>query len=407
MKCRICSSEATNKFLSLGHQPPSDAFLSEEQVAEREVYYPLDLYFCDNCKLIQLGYTVDPSELFNEDYAYNTATSKELKDNFLHLTEQLSKCFNLTTEDLAIDIGSNDGTLLEGYLRYGIKILGIEPSGTANLAIAKNIPTIKAFFNKKTANMVMNVWGKAKVITATNVFAHVDDLAGFMEGLNLLLADNGFFVCESHHLLSLIEKVQFDSIYHEHLRYYSLKPLMYLFNLYDMDVFNAELIPTHGGSIRVYACRRGVYPIDFLAIREIIDKEEKAGLYLRETFFSYSKNIIGCRVELQNLLRKIKMSGEKIVGLGAPAKGNTLLNYCHIGLDILDYLAETSSSLKIGKYSPGMHIKVVDEAQLFVDQPGYALLLSWNLKDIIVPKLRSKGYKGKIIVPVPSPYIIE
>ena len=207
MKCRICSSKNTFKFLSLGHQPPSDAFITEEQLNQSETHYPLDIYFCEDCKLVQLKYTVDPKELFNEDYAYNTGTSKELINNFSALTEKLKDRFNLTNKNLVIDIGSNDGTLLEGYTRYNINVLGIEPTGTASLALKKNIPTIKKFFNRKTAEEILTKYGKAKIITATNVFAHVDDLNSFVEGIRLLLTEDGAFISESHYLLVLIEKM--------------------------------------------------------------------------------------------------------------------------------------------------------------------------------------------------------
>ena len=261
------------------------------------------------------------------------------------------------------------------------------------------------FFDKETAEYVINNFEKPKIITATNVFAHVIDLDNFMSGIKLILSDKGVFVSESHYLLNLIQELQYDSIYHEHLRYYSLKSLIYLFNLYDMDVFDAKIVDSHGGSIRVYACNKGEFNISD-NINNILSIEEKAGLYSLNTFLDYSKKVYEWKKEIRKLLFDIKNNNNRIVCIGAPAKGNTLLNFCKIDSDLIDYLAEYTK-LKIGKYSPGMHIKVEDEERMFKEQPEYSILLSWNLKDIIVPKLRAKGYKGKIIVPIPHPVIIE
>jgi hypothetical protein len=405
-KCQICGSGRIFNFLSLGHQPPSDTFLRKEQLKEYEIYYPLDVYFCEDCKLVQLGYAVNPEELFYEGYSYNTGTSGELVRNFANLTEKLIKKFDLGSNDLAMDIGSNDGTLLEGFSKSGIKVLGIEPTGIARLALEKNIPTLKKFFNKELAKEIISNYGKASIITATNVFAHIVDIVGIVVGIKELLTNDGVFVSESHYLLNLVEQMQYDSIYHEHLRYYSLKPLIKLFEMNGMEVFDAERITTHGGSIRVYACKEGAYPISD-SVKEILNLEEKSGLYSKETFIKYGEDVRKSKQELMKVLNKIKEKDNKIVGLGAPAKGNTLLNYCHINNQILEYLAE-KSDLKKGLYSPGMHLEVVDENFIFKEpQPPYALLLAWNLKDIIIPKIRERGFRGGIIIPVPTPQIVS
>lgn len=405
-KCQVCGGDRLFNFLSLGHQPPSDSFLEKKQLNNEEVYYPLDVYFCEDCKLVQLGYVVNPEKLFYEGYSYNTRTSGELVVNFANLTEKLVNRFKLSVNDLAVDIGSNDGTLLEGFSKHGVKVLGIEPTGVAKLALEKNIPTLKKFFNKELVKEIIQQHGHARIITATNVFAHIDDINGIVEGIRELLTENGVFMSESHYLLDLIEKMEYDSIYHEHLRYYSLKPLMRLFETHGMEVFDAERISTHGGSLRVYACRRGAHPISD-NVRKIIEIEEKSGLYSKEGFIKYKDAVSKSKFELTKILNKIKEEGHRIVGVGAPAKGNTLLNYCHINSDVLDYLAE-KSDLKKGLYSPGMHIEVVDEKLLFEEpQPHYALLLAWNLKDIIIPKLKEKGFRGKFIIPIPIPHIIS
>ncbi len=405
-KCQICGNSNLFRCFSLGHQPPSDSFVGKEHLHGREVYYPLDVYFCDECKLLQLGYIVNPEELFYEGYSYNTKTSGELVRNFSELAEKTIKKFFLGFDDLVVDIGSNDGTLLEGFFKENIRVLGIEPTGVSRLALERGIPTIKKFFSKELAAEIIRQYGRAKVITATNVFAHIKDIRLIVAGIRDLLSEEGVFISESHYLLNLIKDMEYDSIYHEHLRYYSLKPLMKLFEMEGMEVFDAERITTHGGSLRVYAGKRGAHPISD-NVSSIIRMEEESGLYSKETFVEYGKKIKESKLGLVDILHQIKMEGGKIVGVGAPAKGNTLLNYCHINNDILDYLAE-KSELKRGLYSPGMHIPVVDESALFQDpQPSYALILAWNLKDIIIPKLRAKGFKGKFIIPVPVPHIAD
>ncbi|MBI4451968.1 class I SAM-dependent methyltransferase [Candidatus Woesearchaeota archaeon] len=404
MKCQICSSEKLHKFLSLGHQPVPDVFLTKEQLDEPEATYPLDVYFCEDCCLVQLGYAVNPELLFKE-YHYNTGTNESLKRNFKALVDFAVKRFKLDNNTLAIDIGSNDGTLLSYYKEHGVKILGVDPSSVADIAIKNNIPTIKNFFNEKISEEIANKHGKAKIITATNVFAHVNRLDSFMNGVSGLLSDDGVFITESHYLLDMITKMQYDSIYHEHLRYYSLKPLMKLFERHGMEVFDAERIATHGGSIRVYACKKSTYKIS-KNVERITKLEGKNGLYNRKTYETYKSKVFSNKLKLQSMLLKLKKQNKRIAGIGAPAKGNTLLNYCNITPDIMEYIVETSN-LKINKFTPGMHIPVVGESKLLKDNPDYAMILSWNIKDMLIPKLKQAGYKGKFIVPNPNPKIVE
>ncbi len=404
IKCQICSGTGLYKFLSLGHQPPSDSFITPQQLNEPETYYPLDVYYCEKCHLVQLGYAVDPETLFRE-YLYETGTNNSLRVNFHALAKLLVERFRLTGKDLAVDIGSNDGTLLEGYRPFNVKVLGVEPSTVAAIAAKKGIPTINSFFNEAAAAEIAKQYGKAKAITATNVFAHIKDIHQVVRGVKALLAKGGVFVTESHHLLSMITKMQYDSVYHEHLRYYSLKPLIYLFQQHGMEVLDAELITTHGGSIRVYACSKGDYNVS-KNVAEIIAEEEKAGLYKKETYDIYRKKISEAKSRLQEILREIRKKGQRIVGVGAPAKGSTLLNYCAITPDLVDYIVE-KSALKTGRLTPGTHIPIVAEERMFRDQPEYALLLSWNIKDELKPKLRAAGFKGKFIVPCPVPEVVS
>ncbi len=403
MTCFICGNKELFKFLSLGHQPPSDAFLQEEDLFKPEITYPLDLYFCEKCGLVQLGYIVSPELLFR-NYVYNAGTNNSLKQNFSELVKKLVKRFNLTASDLAVDIGSNDGTLLENYLPYKVKILGIDPSSVAQMAIDKGIFTIANFFTQNITEQIVKSYGQAKIITATNVFAHVDKLKDFMVGVRKLLTDDGIFVSESNYLLDFINKLQYDAAYHEHLRYYSLKPLKLLFEEFGLEIFDVERISTHGGSIRVYTAKKEAYPVES-NVEALIRLEEESGLYRKETYIRFAKRVQENKIVIQELLIEKKNTGGHIVGIGAPAKGNTLLNYCKLDKELIDYLAE-KSSLKIGTFSPGVHIPVVSEERLFTDQPDYALVLSWNIADELMPKLRGMGYKGKFILPTPEPKIV-
>lgn len=403
MSCFICGKKKLYKFLSLGHQPPSDGFLRARDLLKPEVTYPLELCLCESCHLVQLNYAVDPEKLFR-DYVYNTGSNNSLKKSFESLVNNLVKRFNLSASDLAVDIGSNDGTLLSYYQPHKVKILGIDPSSATKLALKNNIPTIVDFFSKELAGKVIEKYGRAKIITATNVFAHVEKLDDFVAGVKDFLADDGVFISESGYLLDFIEKLQYDSIYHEHLRYYSLKPLEILFKKFDLEIIDAERGTIHGGTIIVYAAKKGKQPISN-RVAELIRQEENFGLYKKKTFIDFAARVKKNKLTIQRLIIDLKSKGKSIVGIGAPAKGNTLINYCNLDQDLIDYLAE-KSELKIGTFSPGMHIPVIDESRLFKDQPDYALMLSWNIADELMPKIRNQGYKGKFIIPHPEPKII-
>ena len=404
MKCSICKNEKLERFLSLGHQPPSDAFLRTEDLNNAEATFPLDLFFCPTCALVQLGYAVDPSVLFR-DYVYTTGTNNALKANFHELVEKIITKYKLQKGDLAIDIGANDGTLLQNYLPHEISILGIDPSSVAQSAKEKGLPMIVDFFNKTVAAQAVQEYGKAKIVTATNVFAHVVELDSFMEGVTLLLDDEGVFISESAYIVDMVEQMLYDSIYHEHLRYYGLTPLAILFGHYGMEVIDVEHISSHGGSIRVFAAKKGAYPIAG-SVTEMLSMEKKNGYTDTKIYQTFAKRVVETKFKLLEIIFDLKKKGEHVVGIGAPAKGNTLLNYAKLDPDMIDYLTE-KSQLKIGRFSPGVHIPVVDESRLFEEQPEAALILSWNIADELIPKLRKLGYRGKFILPNPTPMISE
>ncbi len=404
-KCQLCNSKELDLIIDLGHHPPSDAFLSEAQLNGRESIYPLRVFFCQNCMLVQLNYVVDPKTLFGPNYVYMSGINKALKEHLQSIPKDLCEQYQLGRGSLVVDIGSNDGTLLEGYGPYGMTALGVEPSLICEEARRKGINTINEFFDENLARRIRKKYGPAKAITATNVFAHVKDLSSFVRGVKLLLDDDGVFLTESHYLLDLLEKLEYVEIYLEHLRYYSLQSLVNLFKQFDMVVIDAKRVQTHGGSVRCIASKPGARPVSD-AVGELIRDEENLEINSEISFDSFRKGVLKHRTELMELLWSLKSKGHRIAGIPAPAKGNTLLNFCRIGPELLDYVAE-KNALKIGQFTPGTHIKIVDEAKFIKDQPEYALLLSWDIKDVLIPKLRKGGYRGKFVVPIPSLQIID
>lgn len=399
MACQVCSSK-TKEILDLGHHPPSDRLLSKDDMDKEEAFYPLKLVFCENCKLAQLTFAVDPNLLFTDKFVYRTAFNNSLKSHFKELVDAMVKKLNLGRGSFAVDIGSNDGTLLKNYLEHGIKILGVDPSVVADIASKEGVPTVKDFFNASVAKSITSSHGKADIVTGTNVFAHVKDLQSLMEGIREMLKDNGVFLQESHYFMDMVEKLQYDEIYLEHLRYYSLESLINLFEKFGMDVFHAERVGTHGGSIMSLACIKGNRKIED-SVKNLLAAEKKSGISSDKVMADFRQRVFKNGQELRALISKVKSDGGRIAAIGAPAKGNTILNFCKLDYMAIDYAAE-KSDLKIGKFTPGMHIPIVSEERLLLDRPEYALLLSWNLKEELVPKLRKLGYMGKIIIPNPK-----
>ena len=403
MQCYICSSTSLTNFLNLGNHPPPLNFVTKERLLDRNEAFPLQVFFCSNCGLVQLGDAVDPKIMFKE-YLYTSGISTAFRTHLESFTEKLVERFSPNKDDLVIDIASNDGTLLQFFKNSGLRVLGVEPSNIADIAKENGIQTVNDFFNETVAKQILGTSGHAKIITITNAFAHIKDLDSLMNGIKILLKEDGVFVSESQYLVDIIEKLEYDTIYHEHLRYYCLKPLIQLFEKYNMEVFDCERISSHGGSIRVYASLKGKFTKSD-NVKNIIDYEDKLKLSEIETYQAFAKKIYENKNKLIALLSKIKADGHNIVGISAPARSSTILNFCNINSENLDYIAE-KSTLKIGKFTPGSHIEVVDDKQLVIDQPDFALLLSWHLSDSIVAKIRDDGFKGKIIFPLPEPKII-
>lgn len=403
--CQLCDHKGLQTILPLGHQPVVQEYLTNKSLYEPETTYPLNLCRCASCGLFQLDYIVDPKIVFPKNYPYRTGLTNMLIRNFRALADMLEKKYKLTAQDLIVDIGSNDGTLLQGFKDKGMRVLGIEPTDAALVANKNGVTTLQAYLNKESAKKAVKKYGQAHIVTATNVFAHINDVPALMANIKTLLAPNGIFVSESQYIMDIFKKLEFDTIYHEHLRFYGLKPLAKLFARHGCSLVDAEQISAAGGSIRVFA-QKGNHPMSAQA-KKLIVAEEATGIYDSAVLCDWAKRILQAKNDLVALVLRYKKSGARVVGIGSPARANTLLGYTKINDQLLDYACEKSGSPKIGMFTPGTHIPVVDERRLLSDQPDYALLLSWHIGEELMKILRKQGYRGKFIMPLPRPHIIS
>jgi len=401
--CRVCKSKNLQKVISLGNQPPANAFLKKEELAKKEPFFPLECYFCKNCSFVQLSDIVDPELLF-KDYVYVSSTSTVFVQHFKELAEKVCGKFKLQKNSLVVDIGSNDGILLRPFKENGMEVLGIDPAEKiAALATKNGIETLPGFFTPSLAEKIVKERGKAKIITATSVFSHVDDLDGFVEGVEMLIDSDGVFIIEVYYMKSLIGKNLFDTIYHEHLSYFTVKTISALLERLGMELFDVELTDTHGGSLRVFCQKKNGPHNKENSINAFLQEEEKEKLHELQTYKKFSEKIEANKKALVKLLKDLKSKGKKIAGYGAPAKGNTLLNYFGIGPETLDYIVD-DSPWKQGLYSPGMHIPVKGFEQLSKEKPDYILILAWNYAEPIMKKCTGMA---DFMLPVPKPKIVR
>lgn len=403
-QCQICGSKDLQSVLFVGYLPPVNTMPRVGTRPCEQPAYPADLLLCENCQLCQLGLVVDPKILFPPTYPYTSGTTKVLRDNFAELYTEVMRLHPLAVEDLVVDIGSNDGTLLSNFHHGGHRVLGIEPTQAGKLALEKGIATETTFFNRNAVRKVLSERGPAKLVTAANVFAHIEDVHEVVRGILELMAEDGIFISESHYLGSLIETLQYDTIYHEHLRYYSVTSLKYLLESNGLEIIHARRIPSHGGSIRVYSARKGKYPVRETVKAFLEEEKRTCGI---DAFEDFRRKVVVTKMGLHALLKDIRARGERVYGVGAPSRASTLINYVGIDNNMVDCVLEIKGSYKIGKYIPGTVIPVLDESKLLSDQPQYALLFSWHIADELIPKLSAKGFRGKFIVPLPTPRIVE
>jgi SAM-dependent methyltransferase len=399
--CQACGHAPLDDVLSLGYMPPVNQMVPIGQQPRQQPWFPTNLLHCRNCDLVQLGLAVDPVIIFPPEYPYTSGTTKLLRDNFADLHRESAAMLGLTDKDLVVDIGSNDGTLLSNFQNGGHRVLGIEPTDVGDIANARGIPTLKRYFGVAVARELKREHGPARVVTAANCFAHIEDVHAIVDGIVEMLAPDGVFISESHYLIGLLDTLQYDTIYHEHLRYYSVASLKHLLEMHDLEVFHARPIPSHGGSIRVYAARRGSQTVQG-SVRRMLAAEPR-GEALSKRLAAFRRDVVLSKLRLISLLRELKEKGARIAGISAPSRASTLVNYVGLDEGIIDYVVEIPGSLKIGKFMPGTQIPVVDEAKLFSDQPDCAVIFSWHIADELAPKLKAKDFRGKLISPLPVP----
>ena len=399
--CQVCGHAPLDYVLSLGYMPPVNQMVPVGQVPRQLPGFRPTLLHCRNCELVQLGLAVDPVIIFPPEYPYTSGTTKLLRDNFADLQRESAAMLGLGEQDLVVDIGSNDGTLLSNFQKGGQRVLGIEPTDVGDIANQRGIPTIKRYFGMEVAREVKREYGPASMVTAANCFAHIEDVHAIVDGIVEMLKADGVFMTESHYLIALLETLQYDTIYHEHLRYYSLTSLKHLFEMHGLEVFHARPIPSHGGSIRVYAARHGAHTVQD-GVRQMLAAEPR-GEAMAKRLATFRHDVILSKLRLLAMLRDLKEKGARVAGISAPSRASTLVNYVGLDEGLIDYVCEIAGSLKIGKYMPGTQIPVVDEAKLFSDQPDCAVIFSWHIADELAPKLKAKGFRGQLITPLPVP----
>jgi hypothetical protein len=404
-KCQCCRAEGLASVLFVGYLPPVNTMPRADCPLDEQPGYPLELVICPQCSLGQINFVVSPNILFPPDYPYTTGTTRILRENFSELAAEVTTCLGLKPDQLVVDIGSNDGTLLSNFRQRHHPVLGIEPTDKSKLANDAGIRSWNCFFNDETARRVVGELGRPALVTAANVFAHIPDPVGIVAAIASMIDDEGVFINESHYFLSLVETLQYDTIYHEHLRYYSLKSMMGLLATAGLRVFKVKLIPTHGGSIRVYASRNQKHVPDESVARQL-QREEDFGLHTPSRLLRFSAEVYQSKVGLLVLLGEVRRKGGRVFAIGAPSRASTLIKYCGLDRSLVEAVMEVGGSHKIGRLMPGCNIPVENEERLYREQPEYALLLSWHIAEELIPNLVRRGFKGDFIVPLPVPRIV-
>lgn len=401
--CRFCGTPLNHTLVDLGMTPLCESFLSATQLNHMEAFYPLHAYVCESCFLVQLEEYVSPEAIFNE-YAYFSSYADTWLQHSKHYTDLMVKDFGINAESLVVEIASNDGYLLQYFVEKGIPVLGIEPAiNVAKVAQDKGIPTLVAFFGEKLARDLVSKGRQADLILGNNVLAQVPDINDFVAGMKVLLGPQGIITFEFPHLINLMKGNQFDTIYHEHFSYFSFIAVEKIFAAHQLTLFDVEELPTHGGSLRIYAkhTEDNTRPISARAI-ELKAREEAAGITQMQTYAAFAEQVKETKRNLLDFLIKIKREGKTVCGYGAPGKGNTLLNYCGIGTDFLDYTVDRNP-YKHGKFTPGTHIPIFPPEKIQETRPDYVLILPWNFKDEIMEQQAGiKAWGGQFIVPIPE-----
>jgi SAM-dependent methyltransferase len=403
-KCRSCGNELGAPFLSLGTSPLSNSYLSENDLHRMEPHYPLETYVCENCYLVQLLEFELAQNIFSADYAYYSSYSTSWLEHCERYTDMIIQRFDLNEGSRVLEVASNDGYLLQFFKKRGIPILGVEPAeGAANIAIAKGIPTDITFFNTDYANRKAEREELADLIVGNNVLAHNPNLNDFVEALRINLHKDGVITMEFPHLLKLLQLNQFDTIYHEHYSYFSFHSVLRLFDSHSLEIFDVEQLPTHGGSLRIYVQHALDGPNERTAnVPRLLEEERSAGLLDMATYQNFGEKVMATKRRLLEFLIKAKDEGKVVVGYGAPAKGNTLLNYCGIRTDFIPYTVDRSPH-KQGRFLPGSQIPIRSPERIVEDRPDYILILPWNLKEEIMEQMKEvRQWGGRFVIPIPS-----
>jgi len=403
MKCRFCHHELTHIFINLVNAPPSNSFLTKDQLNEPEVFYPLKLYVCDKCFLVQIDEYKKSDEIFNQDYAYFSSFSTSWLEHAKKYVDMITDRLELSTASHVMEIASNDGYLLQYFLEKQIPCLGIEPSAnTAQAAREKGIETLEEFFGDDLAERLVQEGRKADLIIGNNVLAHVPDINNFVKGLKIALNSGGVVTMEFPHLMCLIQENQFDTIYHEHFSYLSFHTVRRIFAEHGLVLFDVEELSTHGGSLRIYARHDedDSKPVTS-NVTALLEKEASKGMLQLDYYLGFQQKADKVKYALVTFLLEQKEQGKKVAAYGAAAKGNTLLNYCGVKNDLIEFVVDASPH-KQGKFLPGSHIPVVAEEMIKLNKPDYILILPWNLKDEIINQLNyANGWGAKFAIPIP------
>jgi hypothetical protein len=402
--CRSCGRTELDIFLDLGPKPPSDRILTREMLNQPEPFYPLEVGFCPNCSLVQILETVPPTDLFLDTYQYFSSFSPTIMENAKENALDLIKSRGLDSKSLVVELASNDGYLLKNYVERQIPVLGIDPApAQAKAAETNGVPTLNDFFTVSLARQLRGQGKGADVIHGNNVLAHVEDTNGFVEGIRILLTDNGIAVIEVPYIVDLIDNCEFDTIYHEHLCYFSVKALDYLFRRHKLYLNKIKRLPIHGGSLRLYVEPR---PDIDDSVKKLFSEEETNGVNKLEYYTHFANKVENLKIKLHSLLMSLKAEGKTIAAYGAAAKGSTMINTVGIDKNMIDFVVDRNHH-KHGKFMPGKHLPIYGIEMLTEKQPDAVLILAWNFADEIMKQqadYREKG--GKFIIPVPEPHIV-